>query len=604
LKVIAEIGINHDGSIKKAKLLIDSAIDAGAHAIKFQYRNLNNAYSDTVREIGDEILLEEIQRNYLSPEQLIELTLYAKKINLEVGISFFDEKDISDFSESIDIFDFFKVPSVELTNQSLIDSLFELNRHVYLSLGTHNESEIDNALNRLPEDGWTPLHCISNYPVAIQNSQLGYITHLKNKWQRDVGYSSHDDNWEVCLLAMQLGATVIERHITMDCSAEGLDHSSSSTPEQFKKIALFANNIDILLKGNKDRVPNQGELLNRQNLGRSYFAKNFIPLGKTLEISDLIYRSPCIGINKTNIQNYLGNTVYFDIKEGDPVTASAFKEHEVLSVKVINQAKKLGLAIPVRLHDLEAIEKQFPIGAFEFHLSFEEVLSDIDYSIINPLNRYSVHLPDYINSRQLMDPFSSNNEKKLQSLKVLDRTVLFAKKLQDLTGRNVPIVGSFSIVHSNRLDFFEEYVSLLKSYQLQGIDILPQWLPPIAWYFGGSVTLNIMNGEEDARLIEENNLGICMDICHMILGRNYFGFSSTEIMKITNQQIKHIHIADAAGIDGEGLDIGDGEAENIELIRESLDFDCMKVIEVWQGHLDNGAGFKKAILSLVDLYEK
>ncbi len=603
MKIIAEIGINHDGSIEKAKELIGAAYNSGSNAIKFQYRNLGNAYSDTAREIGDEILLEEINRNYLSPSELCELTAYAKTLNLEVGISFFDEKDIADFSDKIEIFDFFKIPSVELTNKSLIAELIALNRHVYVSLGAHNETEIENALNLLPKDGWTPLHCISNYPVAIQNARLGYLTYLLEKWDRAVGYSSHDDNWEVCLLAMQMGATVIERHITLDRYAEGLDHSSSSTPDEFEKISLFAQNYKMLIAGDGGRIPNQGELLNRQNLGRSYFAKDFIAAGSILKITDLMYRSPNIGINKITINDFLGKPIQTNLEKGAPITESVFIKDVRLPKGIVEKAKNIGLALPVRLHDLKGIEEQFPIGAFEFHLSFQEVLSEIDYSVINPSNRYSVHLPDYINSRQLMDPFSADDNQRKLSINVLERTVLFAKRLQDLTGKKVPIVGSFSIVHVDRANFFKDYSELLKGFLNQGVELVPQWLPPIAWYFGGSVKLNIMNEMSDVDLIKKHNIGICMDICHMILGRNYFNFSSDEVMNTLSQNIRHIHIADAAGIDGEGFDIGDGELENLPLIRKSLDYDCMKVIEVWQGHLDNGSGFKKAIVKLVDLYE-
>ena len=92
MKIIAEIGINHDGSIERARELIDASSQSGVHAVKFQYRNLNNAYSKNAKEIGDEILSKEINRNYLSPNQLIDLSTYAKELELEVGISFFDKK--------------------------------------------------------------------------------------------------------------------------------------------------------------------------------------------------------------------------------------------------------------------------------------------------------------------------------------------------------------------------------------------------------------------------------------------------------------------------------------------------------------------------------
>jgi len=604
LKIIAEIGINHDGDVEKARKLIKSSFRSGAHAIKFQYRNLNNAYSDNAKEIGDEMLSKEINRNYLSPDQLIDLSVYATGLGLEVGISFFDKKDIEDFDNQIDIFDFFKIPSVELTNSDLIDALLGLNKHLYVSLGTHNEVEVINALERLPKTGWTPMHCISNYPVTLENARLGYITYLQDQWGVGVGYSSHDDDWEVCLLAMQMGVTVVERHITLDRGADGLDHSSSSTPDHFEKMARFATAMPILLVGNSPRVANQGELLNRQNLGRSYYAIDDFTKGYTLSMSDLEYRSPHTGLDKTNIKKYISKPLQADISKGEVIAKGVFNKITPISDKVIGIAKEMKLSLPVRLHDYEKMESMFPIGAFEFHLSFDEVLSEIDFTNISPDNKYSIHLPDYINPTQLMDPFSEDDKQKEASLILIERTARFAEKLQALTDAKVPIVGSFSVVHTDKEDFFKKHSALLKSYLKRGVEIVPQWLPPIAWYFGGSIGLNVMNEPEDVKYLKQHGLGVCMDICHLILGRNYYDFSADSIINDLKEQVQHIHIADAVGIDGEGLAIGDGDFENSALIKQVLDYDCLKVIEVWQGHLDNGAGFRKEIIKLTEMYEK
>lgn len=603
IKIIAEIGINHDGSFDKAAALVSASAAAGAHAVKFQYRNLDNAYSSgNSREIGDEILLREIRKNYLSPEQLLALTRLSWEQGMEAGISFFDVKDIQDFDSEIAEFDFFKLPSAELTNASLIDALMALDRHLYISTGCHTEAEIEMAFDRLPATGWSPMHCISNYPVSLQNARLGYISHLRRRWNCDVGYSSHDDHWEACLLAMQLGANVIERHITLDRKGEGLDHSSSSTPDEFAKIAAFADELDLLLAGDGARVPNQGELLNRQNLGRSYFAVGDLNVGHVLAPQDLAYRSPNVGLNRLDIESYLGRPLMQPVAKGASLVRSMFEEKAPLSERVIAFARRASLALPVRLHDLDAMQRQFPIGAFEFHLSFSEVLSEIDVSRFDPTNRYSIHLPDYINSTQLMDPFSPDAVQRARSMRILERTVELAERLQALTGAKVPVVGSFSVVHKSREEFFEAHADLLKRYQARGVTIMPQWLPPIAWYFGGSVRLHAMNELRDAELLKQHGLPVCLDICHMIMGRNCYDFSATALMEDLSPLVGHLHIADAAGIDGEGLAIGEGEPENLELFRRAFAFDCLKVIEVWQGHLDQGAGFRKALLKLEELY--
>jgi len=603
IKIIAEIGINHDGLYEKAADLVSAAAGAGAHAVKFQYRNLDNAYSSaSSREIGDEILLREIRKTFLLPEKILGLSRLARELSLETGISFFDKQDLQDFGTSISEFDFFKLPSAELTNKPLIDSLLTKGRHLYISTGGHTEAEIEAAFGRLPRTGWSPMHCISNYPLSLQNAKLGYISHLRSRWHCDVGYSSHDDHWEACLLAMQLGATVIERHITLDRDAEGLDHSSSSTPDEFAKIAVFANELDLLVAGDSPRVPNQGELLNRQNLGRSFFAAGDLPAGHVLLSEDLVYRSPNVGLNHLDIDSYLGRPLRQAVTKGASVGRSLFEHKPELPDCVIEFARSAGLALPVRLHDSESIQSQFPVGAFEFHLSFTEVLSDIDVSGIDPRNRYSIHLPDYINSTQLIDPFSKDAEQSAGSMRILERTVELSERLQALPKMDVPIVGSFSVVHGSRESFFDQYADLFERYQARGVLILPQWLPPIAWYFGGSVHLHTMNDLRDAELLKQHELPVCLDICHMIMGRNYYGFSATNLLEDLAPLVGHLHLADAAGIDGEGLEFGDGEPENVELFRRAFAFDCMKVIEVWQGHLDQGVGFRRALLRLEELY--
>ncbi|WP_292363372.1 N-acetylneuraminate synthase family protein, partial [Methylophaga sp. UBA1464] len=133
IKIIAEIGINHDGDADKAMDLIKAASNAGVWGVKFQYRNLENAYADDAKQIGDEMLLTEIRRNYLSPDTILSLTGQGKQLGLAVGISFFDTQDMLDFNDDLASFDFFKVPSVELSNIELVNSMLRLDKPVYLS---------------------------------------------------------------------------------------------------------------------------------------------------------------------------------------------------------------------------------------------------------------------------------------------------------------------------------------------------------------------------------------------------------------------------------------------------------------------------------------
>ena len=603
IKIIAEIGINHDGDADKAMALIKAASNSGVWGVKFQYRNLENAYADDAKQIGDEMLLTEIRRNYLSPETILSLTGQAKQLGLAVGISFFDTQDMLDFADELASFDFFKVPSVELSNIELVNSMLRLDKPVYLSLGCHNEAEIDEAISQFKGDNWLALHCVSNYPVSLTNARLGYLKHMANKWQRPFGYSSHDNDWEVTLIAMSMGARVIERHITFDKLANGLDHTTSSTPEEFVRMKMFADHMALLMAGDGPRVANQGELLNLQNLGRSFYAKQPISAGETIKPEQLVFRSPRVGLGQNEIQPFLKHPTVREVAPGQVLSRSVFEKTPPVSDAAIDFARSRKFAIPVRLHDLASIEQKFPVGAYEFHLSYGEVLSEIDAKQYKADNRYSIHLPDYINSTQLMDPFSADALQAERSYNILQRTVDFADALQQHTGQHVPIVGSFSVVHDSIEQFYQQHSQLVERFRQKGVSILPQWLPPIAWYFGGSVKLEAVNQPRDVELIEQYQLPICMDVCHLCMGDSVFDFEATEVIKRLSGFIRHVHIADAAGIDGEGLHFGEGDTKNMPAISSVMDLDCMKVIEVWQGHLDEGAGFAKALNRLSELFD-
>lgn len=596
--IIAELGINHGGNISTALDLIQAAKLAGVHGIKFQYRNLQNAYVGGARQIGDEILLKEIHKNYLPPEAILELVDACHEMKIDAGISFFDVVDLDDFGQELNMFDFFKSPSVELMNTDMINRMLSSGKPVYVSLGCHHEAEIDQAFGGFQSDNWVALHCVSNYPVSLANPKLGYLQHMRDKWQRPFGYSSHDENWEVCLIAMSMGASVIERHITFDKQAEGLDHSTSSTPDEFRRMAHFAQHMPLIMAGNSARVPNQGEMLNLQNLGRSYYAREEIAAGQVITENQLVFRSPRVGLGRADLLGLLGKPAIRRVQAGDVISRSVFVPEVNVTERALDFARSKQIGIPIRLHDLATMEQRFPVGAYEFHLSFGEVLAGLVARKYSGANRYSIHLPDYISSTMLMDPFSPDETQVQGSLEILQRTVDFAKALQELTGNAVPIVGSFSVVHHDLREFYTKHAGLFARYRQQGVSILPQWLPPIAWYFGGSVKLEAMNALQDVAYIEEHELPICMDVCHLCMGDSLYGFDALNMFNRLVPNIHHIHIADAEGIDGEGMAFGEGDPKNMPVIRRALSMDCMKVIEVWQGHLDNGAGFAKALNAL------
>ena len=140
--------------------------------------------------------------------------------------------------------------------------------------------------------------------------------------------------------------------------------------------------------------------------------------------------------------------------------------------------------------------------------------------------------------------------------------------------------------------------NLVENFKLDKLKLLPQWLPPIAWYFGGSVKLDVFNNYEAIEYIKKHDFEICLDLSHLFMCRttmsDNFDKSYNELIKFSG----HYHIADAEGIDGEGIEIGEGNPDNIRYIKQILNSKEQKVLEVWQGHLDNYYGFRAAIKSI------
>ena len=596
--VIAEIGINFGGNIDIAKDLILQASRAGCWGVKFQFRNIKTFYF-VDNEIGDAMVRSEIQKNNLTFNQISILQKHANSLGLEFGMSFFREEDLGFYLSHIGDPDFYKVPSAECMNALLVDALLQRHKTVLISTGGHRVEEVINQYSNDKYKHIIILHCIANYPADLGIQNLSKIEKIAETHQS--GYSSHDVDYEVCIAAIAMGAAWIERHLTNDKDGIGLDDSSSSTESEMKLICKFAKLAEGMV-GVPDGPPNQGEILNMQNLGTGLYLKSNLKAGEILSLDDCVIAGPRKGLSVGEFEkSFKGKKIERDLYAGSPITEMSFTVPiKALSSEQLAKAKQKKITIPVRIHDLEIMRKNIGTGSYEFHLSYEEVLSDdIDRvkDICKAEENYSIHLPDYIPGNRIFDPLSIDGEINQLSRKVLQRTERLSDSLEQLTGFSVPIVGSFSQRSTMRHEeFFERLVAevIVSSKQ----SIYPQWLPVNAWYFGGTVKLDVFNNETYIQMIEKHNIKICLDLCHVVLSANSNGANYTDWLARLMPYSGHLHLADAIGEDGEGLPLGTGlPIDYVEILKNK----DMKVIEVWQGHFDEGYKFKQAVKYLLDM---
>ncbi|MDC1453153.1 N-acetylneuraminate synthase family protein [Porticoccaceae bacterium] len=595
--IIAEIGINHKGCMETAKRLIDMAASTDCWGVKFQYRHLESFYASS-REIGDGIIIEELNRVNFRVEDYVSLAKYSKSLGLKVGISFFRIRDLNEFASAVDYFDFLKVPSAESTNTKLIEALLETNKQVMVSTGGHSADQIENALSQYVDKNIVIFHCVANYPAKLGSQSLNFIEKLRSLGFKEVGYSSHDENIEVCLIALSMGINWLERHLTENTSGAGLDDSSSSEIKDFIRLSDFNKKMEGIL-GTEEKLLNQGEILNMQNLGTGLYARKNLSLGSKVRLTDFDIKAPRVGLSVGEyLREYDNKILLNDIKQGMPLEHRAFKKIPQFNENhLFSSAKKKLVGIPVRIHDFAKFKSSISTGVYEFHLSYQECMDSDLFKVVDSIeasDHISIHLPDYIPGNLILDPISLDAHTRSTSIELIDRVCSFADLIRQKIGKDIPIVGSFSQTGNRPRELvLDELFAFLET--KNDFNILPQWLPVYAWYFGGAVKLDLFNSEEDIKYIVNNKKKICLDLCHLALSARYAEMNWRDWYKKLAPFSGHLHLADAQGVDGEGLALGMGDIGDFSIF---LNTNGMKIIEVWQGHFNDGEGFKQSLSTL------
>ena len=300
--VIAEIGVNHNGILPLAIELIDAAISAGADAVKFQKRNLENLYAKKYLENANSgektlrYLLPILQRVELTDEAYYEIVDYCKQKEITFMCSAFDAES-ADFVDQLGV-PAFKVASADMTNIPLLDHLIEKRKPLIMSTGMSHMDELEFSVNYLKEREaeFVLLHCNSTYPAAFEDINLRFMDRLR-KYGVPVGYSGHERGIAVSTVASALGACIIERHITLDRTMDGPDHASSLEPHGFQKMVRDIHQINLALGTGEEKFISRGEILNREVLGKSMVATRQVEPGEEITADMVAVKGPALGLS-------------------------------------------------------------------------------------------------------------------------------------------------------------------------------------------------------------------------------------------------------------------------------------------------------------------
>lgn len=325
IKIIAEAGVNHNGSIDLAKQMVVKAKEAGADYIKFQTFQPEKLVSKYAQKAqyqkettgNEESQLEMLQKLALTQEDFRELKDYCEQVGIGFISTPFDLESL-DLLETLDM-DFWKLPSGEITNLPYLEKIADTHRPIVMSTGMCELEEISAALKVLQDKGAgeiTLLHCNTQYPTPIEDVNLKVMQTLRSAFGLPVGYSDHTKGIEVPVAAAALGAVVLEKHFTLDKNMEGPDHRASLDPDELTAMVSAVRNIELAL-GTEEKRPTVSEQANIAVARKSIVAKRAIKQGEIFTADNLTVKRPGSGISPMRWYEVLGTAAARDYAQDE-----------------------------------------------------------------------------------------------------------------------------------------------------------------------------------------------------------------------------------------------------------------------------------------------
>jgi sialic acid synthase SpsE/sugar phosphate isomerase/epimerase len=613
--VIAEIGNNHNGSLELAKRLVDLAVEAGADCAKFQMRSMASLYrnqgdaNDASADLGAQYTLDILSRFQLSDDELVEAFDHCKARGIVPLCTPWDHASL----ERLEAYGMpaYKLASADLTNHDLLSAMARTGKTMICSTGMSTEAEIIDAVAilRRHSAAFILLHCNSTYPAPFKDINLRYLDRLKKLSGSLVGYSGHERGYAVAVAAVARGAKLIEKHFTVDRDMEGNDHRVSLLPDEFRQMVAGIREVEEAMGSAAERRVTQGEMMNREVLAKSLVAAVPIVRGTVITDSMIEVRSPGQGLQPYLRDKLAGRVADRDFATGDFFYPSDLRETEY-KARPFSFRRPFG--VPVRYHDLAKMAAATNLDLVEFHLSYKDMEEDLARHLGERVFDLDlvIHSPELFAGDHVMDLCSPDPSYRARSIAELSRVADLARRLKPHFAKATrPMIiinaGGFSadrpIAPEARGPMYRLIAEALKEVDQEGIEIIPQTMPPFPWHFGGQRYHNLfMTAADIAGFCSAHDYRVCLDISHSQLACTHAGESFKTFLETVAPLTGHLHIVDAEGVDGEGLQIGEGNID-FAMVADVLDRRAPRasfIPEIWQGHKNDGAGFWEALTKL------
>jgi sialic acid synthase SpsE len=321
--IIAEIGSNHNGNLSTAQELIDMAVDAGADSVKFQIINTEGLYLPGNYEFGnyDINYVRSLREKYrFTDDEYRQLSKYARKKSIIFSASIFDKHGL-DLLIALKV-KYIKIASTDLNNILFLRKVAAIGKPMIISTGMSDIDEIRITVKELERRGFrnmTLMHCVSAYPSRTEDMNLGFLDILKSEFGYPVGLSDHTKSSIAACLAITKGVSYIEKHITLNCNQEGLDHKHAAEPVVFKQYIKDIRAAFLALQPSKEKLK-EDELYVKRRARRSIYAAHEIPAGQSIQEQDLLIVRPSNILNPNQADLLIGKIAKRDIGQYEPLS--------------------------------------------------------------------------------------------------------------------------------------------------------------------------------------------------------------------------------------------------------------------------------------------